>query len=437
MEKNIFRNMLKLSGSTTITQLMGILVLPFLSRLYSPENFGIYALFFSISNILLIISTWQYDVAIVIPKKYEDSLRLFFLSFLLLILMSLIFFIILIFFNKYILNIFKLDNLSNLFLLIPIHIFISGLYQSLRYLNTRNNAFGNSAKSSIINSGLTYFSQIVLGVLFLNGSGLIYGSIFGSLIATIFLIIVSYKYIQFKSFNLVGIRKVMYEYKKFPTFTALGSFLSGIGGQLPVFLLSSFFGAAYSGFYSISNKAINVPSRIISSSISEVSYKHTSDIIKDNKLLSNYFEKSTASILQISIIPFLIIFIFGKMLIIIFLGSEWAIAGLYIQILSPLVFLQLLSSPVGILFQKGRNDLFFIWQLMYLLLSFIGLISGYLYGGPTVSIINFSLLISLCYLILIYLNFKLANASFKNVIFLFVNTNYVKKVIKNIRNNEY
>ena len=78
MENNIFKNMLKLSGSSSITQILGILVLPILSRIYSPENFGIYALFFSISNILLIIVMGQYHLAIVIPKDYEKSLSLFF-----------------------------------------------------------------------------------------------------------------------------------------------------------------------------------------------------------------------------------------------------------------------------------------------------------------------------------------------------------------------
>ncbi|HOC78370.1 MAG TPA: oligosaccharide flippase family protein [Methanofastidiosum sp.] len=429
MENDIFKNMLKISGSTTITQIMGILVLPILSRVYSPENFGVYALFFSISNILLIIATWQYDVAIVIPKKYEDSLSLFFLSILLLSFMSLGFFLIMIFFNTFILNLFRLNDLSRILFLIPVHIFISGFYQSLRYLNSRNNAFGNTAKSSIINSGITYFSQIILGILFLDGSGLVYGSIFGSLLATIFLLFVSVKFISIKSVNFTGIRKVMYGYKKFPTVTTLGNFLSGVGGQLPVLLLSSFFGTVYSGFYSIANKAINIPSRIIAGSISEVSYKHTSDIINDNKLLSTYFEKSTAAIFQISILPFLIIFLFGRILVTFFLGNDWAVAGLYIQILSPLIFLQFLNSPIGIFLQKNRNDILLGWQVMYLIFSAIGLISGYVYGGPTVSIINFSLLLSICYIISIYLNFRLVNASFKNMIFNIKKKFYLKKFL--------
>lgn len=432
MENDIFKNMLKISGSTTITQIMGILVLPILSRIYSPEDFGIYALFFSISNILLILSTWQYHMAIVLPKDYEESISLFFLSILLLSFMSIIFLILLILFNSFIINLFKLEDLSSLFLLIPLHIFISGVYQTLRYLNSRNNAFGNSAKSAVINSGFTYLLQIVFGIIFIGKVGLIYGSILGIFIATIFLSVVSIRFIHINSIDFPKIKKVLYKYKKFPTFTTLGTFLSGIGGQLPVLLLASLFGTIYSGFYSIANKAINIPSRIITSSISEVSYKHISDIVDDNKILSNYLEKSMAGILQISIIPFLIVFIFGKLLVAFFLGEQWSTAGLYIQILSPLVFLQLLSAPTGVLYQKNRNDIVFKLQTMYLILSVAGLGLGYILGSSIIAIISFSLFLSVQSALSIYINFKLANASFKNMFYNFRNTFYLKRFIKQI-----
>jgi O-antigen/teichoic acid export membrane protein len=437
MENSIFRNMLKLSGSTTITQIMGVLVLPILSRLYSPEDFGIYALFFSISNILLILGTWNYHMAIVLPKDNNESISLFFLSILLLFSMSIIFLIFIILFDNYIVDIFKLKNLSDLILLIPLHIFISGIYQILRYLNSRNNAFGNSAKSNIINSGLTYLLQIVLGFLLINKLGLVYGSILGILIATIYLLAVSIRFINIKSINFVGIKNVFYKYKKFPIYTTPGNFLSGIGSQLPVLLLTSLFGATLSGFYSIANKAINMPSRIITWSISEVSYKHVSDIVNDDKILSKYIEKSMASILQISIIPFLIILIFGKSLATIFLGEQWSTAGLYVQILSPLVFLEILGSPVGVLYQKNRNDIVFKLQLIYLLFSILGLSSGYILGSATISLINFSLLLSILNALSIYISFRYANASFKNMFYNFRNTFYLKKIIKQIGKKEH
>jgi len=306
------------------------------------------------------------------------------------------------------------------------------MYQTLRYLNSRNNAFGNSAKSAVINSGFTYLLQIVFGIIFISKVGLIYGSILGIFIATIFLSAVSIRFIHINSINFAKIKKVLYKYKKFPTFTTLGTFLSGIGGQLPVLLLASLFGTIYSGFYSIANKAINIPSRIITSSISEVSYKHISDIVDDNKILSNYLEKSMAGILQISIIPFLIVFIFGKSLATIFLGEQWSTAGVYIQILSPLVFLQILSAPTGVLYQKNRNDIVFKLQIMYLLFSVAGLGLGYILDSSIIAIISFSLFLSVQSALSIYINFKLANASFKNMFYNFRNTFYLKRFIKQI-----
>ncbi len=432
METNIFKNILKLSGSTTITQIMGVLILPMLSRLYSPEDFGTFALFISISNILLIIGTWQYHMAIVIPKDYEESISLFYLSILLLSIMSILFLIILMFFKGFIINLLELKNVSNLFFLIPIYIFISGVYYTLRVLNSKNNNFGNSAKSSIVNSGVTYLVQIVYGIVFINSLGLVYGSILGICVATIFLLIVSLKFIPKKSLSFTNMEKVIYKYKKFPTFNTLGGFIETLGNQLPVLLLSSFFGAIYTGFFSMSNKVITIPIRIIGGSISEVSFKHISDVVDENKRLSNYLEKSMAGVLQISIIPFLIILLFGRLLVNIFLGEQWAFAGLYAQILSPLGFFQLLSSPIGVFLQKKRNDLMLKMHIVHLLFSIIGLGSGYFLGSAIMSIINFSLLCSISSILYIYLNFRLAEASFKSMFYHFRTTFYLKKFISQI-----
>ena len=74
------KNVLTLLTGSTIAQAIPIAVSPILTRLYTPEDFGILALFLAIVSFIAIVFTGQYESAIILPEKYEDVINIFFLS---------------------------------------------------------------------------------------------------------------------------------------------------------------------------------------------------------------------------------------------------------------------------------------------------------------------------------------------------------------------
>ena len=64
-----------IAGGTTLAQGINILSTPILSRIYSPEDFGVTAVFISMVSILSVISALRYDLAIPLPKteRYADA----------------------------------------------------------------------------------------------------------------------------------------------------------------------------------------------------------------------------------------------------------------------------------------------------------------------------------------------------------------------------
>ena len=76
-EKNLndskfFRNSTTLVVGTLISQLLTFIFLPFIAKLYSPEQIGLNASLLSISLILSVFFTLQYHHAILIPKNDRD-----------------------------------------------------------------------------------------------------------------------------------------------------------------------------------------------------------------------------------------------------------------------------------------------------------------------------------------------------------------------------
>ena len=75
------RNVLTLMTGTTIAQAIPIAISPILTRIYTPEDFGILALFVAISTIFGSIANGRYELAIMLPKKDEDAINIFALGF--------------------------------------------------------------------------------------------------------------------------------------------------------------------------------------------------------------------------------------------------------------------------------------------------------------------------------------------------------------------
>ena len=77
-----------LVGGTSIAQLITIFLTPVLSRIYTPEDFGVFALFFSATGIISIMIGGRYEVAIMQPKKDHEAISLASISFTLMLILT-------------------------------------------------------------------------------------------------------------------------------------------------------------------------------------------------------------------------------------------------------------------------------------------------------------------------------------------------------------
>ena len=87
---NFISNVLKLVSGSVTAQILGILLVPLITRIYSPDDLGIFQIFLSVSGILVIFSTFSYQFAIMLPKTEEDSANVAFLCAILVTFISLL-----------------------------------------------------------------------------------------------------------------------------------------------------------------------------------------------------------------------------------------------------------------------------------------------------------------------------------------------------------
>ena len=79
-KSDFVKNVITLVTGTALAQAIPLAVSPILTRIYSPEDFGILALFLGISSVFSVVVTGRYEFAITLPLKDEDARPILWLS---------------------------------------------------------------------------------------------------------------------------------------------------------------------------------------------------------------------------------------------------------------------------------------------------------------------------------------------------------------------
>src|SRR5690554_8147650 len=61
-----------LIGGTASAQLLSVLAIPFITRLYSPDDFGLLAAFTAFLAFFTVLSAARFDLAIPLPESDQD-----------------------------------------------------------------------------------------------------------------------------------------------------------------------------------------------------------------------------------------------------------------------------------------------------------------------------------------------------------------------------
>lgn len=283
------RNILTLMTGTTIAQAIPIAISPILTRIYTPEDFGVFSIYTSITLILGVIICGRYELAIVLPRYKSYTESIFLLSIVISTLLSIVLFFIVFIFLDQICKLLNLELENSYWLyLIPISTFFTGIYQSLYYLNNKSKNYKLIAKSKVIQNFSLGFITILLGKIGLNFLGLLLGSLIGQLISLTYLLNSKcYRNLKINKLKIIALAK---KYSDLPKFDLIAS-LSGMASHqlLPV-LFSIYYSPIIAGYIYLMQRVISSPINLISSAILDVfKEKASNDYIKLGSAKKNIY----------------------------------------------------------------------------------------------------------------------------------------------------
>jgi len=385
-------NMIKLSTSTLTGQMLGFLVTPLFSRLYSPADFGLFQLFVSIVGIIAPVSCLSYFYAILLPEKDEDSATVVVLCSFLIAVTSFVTTIFLFFFSDYIEKILHAPGFTMYLVLLPFAIGFSSFAYMFGYWLSRREEFGTIAKANIYSSFAGKGITAGYGFIAPSPFGLIFGSmvndaticvIFGRKILDGFLIFANTSYEK--------IWQLALRYKKFPLYSMSSDLAGNASVQVTPFLLALFFSPVIVGYYSMAYLILRLPSKLIGNAIGTVFFQRASSEKNLTGSVKTVVKLVHTRLLSLGMFACLIVIIIGPELFSFILGARWETSGMYAQIFAPCFFVAFISTPLGFIYNVLEEQAVSLWfNLLLLGSSLVALVIGGLSGNPVVGMILLS-----------------------------------------------
>lgn len=314
----------------TLAQVITVLSIPLITRLYEPVSFADLAVISALVIILSNISSLRLDLIIPLSKDEEvNNLALFgiFFSFILNILVFLF---------------ISLIKLKLIYLFIPLSSFLLSVYLILNAINVKRGDFKNVNKLKLIQSINMNLGQILFGCMNLKDIGLILGySLQNAFIMHYSLKFFNKNYIL-KSFDYIRKKIIFLKY------SILESFFNNLSNQLPVVILSAYIiNKSEIGMISMSMKILSIPIIFIGNAFSTLYLSEGPKYLKNKPDFYKYTLKTLKLISLLTILPLVLGSMFLGAFDHLLLGEEWRDLGNYLTLLLPWYIMQLLSSPIS------------------------------------------------------------------------------------------
>jgi O-antigen/teichoic acid export membrane protein len=356
--------------STGVSQAIPVLVSPFLSRLFKPEEFGVMALVLTVAAALSVLATGRLELAVVMPDTDKEAAKVMRLGIEFSFWVSIVFGVIFIVAQNNALFFIKVPPpFKPYYIWLGPAIFIYAVYQLISYWLLRKNAYWASAINKISQTSSTTAINVIVG-LFKFNAGLIFSELVGRLLGSVIGFYHSIKSgFNWPRFQKAERSELMKRYRKFIYFASFPAFLDSLSLNLPVLFLTTWYSVETTGYFQLSRMVLTIPIALISAAFSQVLLRKTIELKSEQKPLARWYLR-IALVLTVCFLPFfMILTTSGVELFQLIFGEEWGKSGLFAAILAGSYYMRFVIAPLSSVFPAlEKVKISGGWQIFYSLL---------------------------------------------------------------------
>jgi O-antigen/teichoic acid export membrane protein len=356
-----------LSGAALMAHGITAAALPILSRLYSPADFGMLAVFASLASVLTAVAALRLDIAIPIPDQQDEAASLLVLSLCLSAFSASALAVVILLSSGSIAALLGQPALAPYLMLIPVAVFTASAYSSLQSWFVRAKRFPELGRSRVLQSALGTASQVGIGFLGSGPVGLLVGYTVNTGAACVTLGSRAWRDgrgMLSRQFSLDALRRTFVRHSRFPKYSALESVFNNGSVHLPILVLAASTSSAEAGYVIMATTLMQAPMSLLGTAIGQVYLSRAAEEFRAGRL-SSLTGETLENLTKLGVGPLLAAgiaapFAFGPVF-----GSGWERAGALVAWMTPWFILQFLAVPIGMsLHVTGRQRWALLLQML-------------------------------------------------------------------------
>jgi O-antigen/teichoic acid export membrane protein len=406
MSSRFVKNAGTLLSGSVIAQGIAFVAYLLLSRLYTSEDFGLYNVFYSYIEVLIILSTCKYEMAIVKASTDTDAYLLTRFTLRLNAVVSALLLV-----AAGLLTCLRVDAIPLpplLLLLIPPMVFFCGTTRVYTFVFNRYLHFQQIAASEVVTSLSGVVAKILFGLLAAAGQlfhliGLPVGTILGKVAGNVYYRIAGAKLLRSQPDAPSRLLSLLKQHKAFPLYSMPRELVSSFSANLPFMWLSLHFDIALLGLFSLAVTFTMRPVNLLANVFEKVFYPTANQKIEQGQPIGSDIRKFLLTLAALVLPVLLVAFFFAEPLFTFLFGSKWVGTGFFVRCIIPWLALLLFTNSLAFIpnvFTTQRGD--FVFQVVQLGLRIVALSVGILRADFRLAILLFcavSTLVQLCQLL--------------------------------------
>ncbi|MFN3860912.1 MAG: lipopolysaccharide biosynthesis protein [Roseateles sp.] len=338
------RAVLVLASGTALAHGITAVSMPLLTRIYTPDNFGLLAVFTALLAILSVAACLRYELAITLPEDDGEAQGLLGLSLACCVGLTLMLVLLVGMFPEWLSTSLGQPQLKPFLWLLPLGFLLAGSYGALQFWNVRTKAFGFMAGMRVAQSAGSSGAQVAVGLVFAHPFGLLIGPVLNSGIACAFMGR-SLKH-ALSGVTIARMVELASSYRRFPLYSTGEALANCAAIQLPVILIAAHATPAEAGQLSMAMFVAQAPLSLIGTAISQVYLSRAAELQRIGQL-GSFSIQVLGNLARTGAGPLLAAGILAPTLFPLVFGEDWTRSGLLLSWMTPWFLLQFLTVPLS------------------------------------------------------------------------------------------
>jgi O-antigen/teichoic acid export membrane protein len=369
-----FRKLFMLAGGTMAGQALIVISSPLLTRFFTPEGFGMFAVFGALTGIFGVAVAWRLEFAIPVIQDDEAAAAMVMVVCLVTVGMAASSILLVWLGGPWLARIVDAPALAPLLWLLPPALLLWGIGSALSYWSLRNARFAVNGVNHTLQLGSQAGGQVLLGWLGTGSGGLVLGYVLGYVVRLLHYLsqLPAAERQLMCTQSLQQLWRSAKESWRYPAFAFPSSLLQSLCNLAPAILVAALYGPAMAGLYALSQRIVGLPVRLLSEAASQVFLGELRNL--EGKALHRFFLRTFALFCVLGTVGMLPLLLFGPDLFALVFGESWREAGVLVQLLIPLFLVRFVVLPVSqLLYALKRQDI----HLLSAILNGMALVSSF------------------------------------------------------------